>query len=288
MDDMRATFNASLSQAADRQRTADASIDRSLWTGRVMVMLFTLFGATALGLYVRHLRLYDTERADRQRDLEDQVRSRTAELRQLAGYLLTAREDEKAHLARELHDELGGLLTAAKLNMARMRRAVATDAVMLERIGQVSACLDEGIALKRRIVEELRPSGLDLLGLNVALSNLCADTEARLGIPIGVDFDQVSLDGDAQLALYRLVQEALTNIGRYANASQVRVHMKLEPGCVRVGIEDDGIGFDVTQLKSSTHGIAGMRFRIERLDGTLIVDSTPTVGTRLAAMLPIR
>jgi signal transduction histidine kinase len=64
--------------------------------------------------------------------------------------------------------------------------------------------------------------------------------------------------------------------------------MKLEPGCVRVGIEDDGIGFDVTQLKSSTHGIAGMRFRIERLDGTLIVDSTPTVGTRLAAMLPIR
>jgi CHASE3 domain sensor protein len=91
MDDMRATFNASLSQAADRQRTADASIDRSLWTGRVMVMLFTLFGATALGLYVRHLRLYDTERADRQRDLEDQVRSRTAELRQLAGYLLTAR-----------------------------------------------------------------------------------------------------------------------------------------------------------------------------------------------------
>jgi signal transduction histidine kinase len=237
---------------------------------------------------VRHLRLYDTERADRQRDLEDQVRSRTAELRQLAGYLLTAREDEKAHLARELHDELGGLLTAAKLNMARMRRAVATDAVMLERIGQVSACLDEGIALKRRIVEELRPSGLDLLGLNVALSNLCTDTEARLGIPIGTEFDQVSLCGDAQLALYRLVQEALTNIGRYANASQVRVHMKLEPGCVRVGIEDDGIGFDVTQLKSSTHGIAGMRFRIERLDGTLIVDSTPTVGTRLAAMLPIR
>lgn len=288
MNDMRAIFNTSLLQAADRQRVSGASIDRSLWISRIAVMLLTLLGATALCLYVRHLRLYDAERAQRQRELESQVRQRTAELQQLAGYLLTAREDEKAHLARELHDELGGLLAAAKLNMARVRRAVAADPVLLERIGQVSACLDEGIALKRRIVEELRPSSLDLLGLTVALTNLCVQTAAHLGIPIRTEFDQVSVSSDAQLALYRLVQEALTNIGKYARASWVRVHIKLEPGCVRVGIEDDGIGFDVTQLKSATHGIAGMRFRIERLDGTLIVESTPGVGTRLAAMLPMR
>lgn len=288
MDDMRSIFNTSLLEAAERQRVSGMSIDRSIWTNRIAVMMLTLLGATALCLYVRHLRLYDVEREHRQRELEEQVRHRTAELRQLASYLQSAREDEKAHLARELHDELGGLLTAAKLNMARMRRAVTTDAVMLERIGQVSACLDEGIALKRRIVEELRPSSLEVLGLNVVLSNLCADTAVRMGIPIRTEFDEVSLSGDEELALYRLVQEALTNIGKYANATLVRVHMKLEPGCVRVGIEDNGIGFDVTQLKSSTHGIAGMRFRIERLDGRFTVDSTPAVGTRLVAMLPIR
>jgi signal transduction histidine kinase len=288
MDDMRAIFSTSLLQAADRQRASGASIDRSLWINRIVAITLTLFGAAALCLHVRHLRLYDLERTDRQRELEDQVRHRTAELRQLAGYLLTAREDEKAHLARELHDELGGLLTSAKLNMACLRRAVAADPDALERIAQVSACLDEGIALKRRIVEELRPSCLDVLGLTVSLSNLCADTAARLGIPIRTEFDEVSLSGDEQLALYRLVQEALTNIGKYAKASQVRVNMKLESRCVRAAIEDDGIGFDVAQLKSTTHGIAGMRFRIERLGGTLNVNSAPGMGTRLAAMLPLR
>jgi signal transduction histidine kinase len=109
-----------------------------------------------------------------------------------------------------------------------------------------------------------------------------------LGIPIRTEFDEVSLSGDEQLALYRLVQEALTNIGKYAKASQVRVNMKLESRCVRAAIDDDGIGFDVAQLKSTTHGIAGMRFRIERLGGTLNVNSAPGMGTRLAAMLPLR
>jgi len=89
------------------------------------------------------------------------------------------------------------------------------------------------------------------------------------------------------LALYRLVQEALTNVSKYAKASQVHIYLKSETSGVRVGIEDDGIGFDTTLLKSATHGIAGMRFRIERLDGTLSVDSKPGLGTRLSATLPV-
>ncbi len=288
MDDMRGIFNTSLMEAANRQQVSRASIDDSLWTNRIAVATLTLLGAIALSFYVRHLRLYDLERADRQLELEGQVANRTAELRQLAGYLLTAREDEKAHLARELHDEMGGVLTAAKLDMARMRRLAAADPAMLERIEQVSRRLGEGIALKRRIVEDLRPSCLDTLGLTSSLCNLCSDVAERLGIPVHTDLDEVSLSADEQLALYRLVQEALTNVSKYAKASEVHVSLKAGPSSVRVGIEDDGVGFDTTQLKSATHGIAGMRFRIERLDGTLSVGSKPGLGTRLVATLPTK
>ena len=287
MDDMRGIFSTSLMEAASRQQASRASIEDSLWINRIAVATLTLLGAIALSFYVRHLRLHDLERADRQIELEGQVANRTAELRQLAGYLLTAREDEKAHLARELHDEMGSVLTAAKLDMARMRRLAAADPAMLERIEQVNRRLGEGIALKRRIVEDLRPSCLDALGLTVSLSNLCADVAERLGIPVHTDLDEVSLSSDEQLALYRLVQEALTNVSKYARASAVHIYMRAEPGSVRVGVEDDGIGFDTTLLKSATHGIAGMRFRIERLDGTLSVDSKPGLGTRLVAILPI-
>ncbi|CAN5889921.1 hypothetical protein BH11PSE8_BH11PSE8_16450 [soil metagenome] len=286
MNDMRRIFDTSLVEASNRQRLARMSIDDSLWTNRIAVTTLTLLGAIGLGFYVRHLRLYDQERSDRQQDLEAQVRLRTAELRQLAGYLLTAREDEKAHLARELHDELGSVLTAAKFDMARMRRKLADDPAMMERIEQVSKRLNEGIALKRRLVEDLRPSSLATLGLTVSLSNLCEDVSARLGFAIETTFDEVTLSSDGQLALYRLVQEALTNVSKYAQATEVRVALAAEPGVVRVRIEDNGIGFDDTQTKSATHGIAGMRFRIERLDGHLSVESAPGRGTRLEALVP--
>jgi signal transduction histidine kinase len=286
MEDMRTIFNTSLVEAASRQRVSGVSIDDSLWTNRIAVTTLTLLGAIALSFYVRHLRLYDLERAHRELELESQVRHRTAELRELAGYLLTAREDEKAHLARELHDELGGVLTAAKLDMARMRKLAAADPVLLQRMAQLNLRLNEGIALKRRIVEDLRPSCLDAFGLTVSLTNLCADVAERLGIPVLAELDDASLPADAQLALFRLVQEALTNVSKYAKASQVRVSLKAGPTGVRVGIEDDGIGFDTALTKSATHGLAGMRFRIEHLGGRLSIDSAPATGTRLIATLP--
>lgn len=286
MHEMRAVFHTSLLEAASRQQSSRLSLEDSLWTSRIAVTALTLLGALVLGFYVRHLGRDDRERADRQQALEGEVRHRTAELRQLAGYLLTAREDEKAHLARELHDELGGILTAAKLDMARMRRLAASDPTLLERIENVAQRLNEGIALKRRIVEDLRPSCLETLGLRISLSNLCTDVGARLGIPILTSFDEVLLPADAQLAVYRLVQEALTNVSKYARASEVRVRLQTAPAFVQVDIEDDGIGFDTTLLKSATHGIAGMRFRIERLDGSLSVESRPGAGTHLVAILP--
>jgi signal transduction histidine kinase len=286
MDDMRVIFGVSLVEAAVRQQDARISIDETLWINRVAVATLILLGATGLGLYVRHLRLYDRERKDLQDLLEAQVRERTAQLSELAGNLLTAREDEKAHLARELHDELGGMLTAAKLDMARMRARVADDPWMVERIKQVNLRLQEGIACSRRIVEDLRPSSLASLGLAITLLNLCADAGERLDIVILTDFDDVDLSPDGNLAVYRLIQEALTNVGKYAKASNVRVSLKLEPDVVRVRIQDDGVGFDQARSKPGSHGIPGMRFRIEQLKGTLSVTSSDGAGTCLDATLP--
>lgn len=286
MEDMRGIFGTSLLEAAGRQQVSGVSIDDSLWTNRIAVSALTLLGTIALSFYLRHLRLYDLERAERQHALEGEVVLRTAELRQLAGYLLTAREDEKAHLARELHDELGAVLTAAKFDVARLRRKLAGDAAMLAHAEQVNQRLNDGIALKRRLVEDLRPSSLETLGLAISLANLCTDVAGRLGVAIRTDFDEVVLTPDGQLAVYRLVQEALTNVSKYAGASAIRVSVKAEAALVRARIEDNGTGFDTAALTSSTHGIAGMRFRIERLGGTLSVDSAPAAGTCIEAVLP--
>ena len=286
MQDMREIFHTSLIEAAGRQQVSRVSIDDSLRTSRTALTILTLLGALALCFFVRHLRRYDHERAGRHRDLEALVGHRTAELQQLAGHLLTAREDEKAHLARELHDELGSLMTAAKLDIVRLQRMAVADPAMLERIDRISLRLNEGIALKRRIVEDLRPSCLDTLGLTISLANLCAEVGVRLGMPIQTAFDEVVLAADGQLALYRLVQEALTNVSKYAQASEVSVRLRAGPDGVHVDIADNGIGFDTTQARLATHGITGMRFRIERLRGSMSVESRPGAGTRLAAWVP--
>ncbi|MEO8059196.1 MAG: ATP-binding protein [Burkholderiales bacterium] len=286
--DSRGILRRGLVVASDRQKVLQASIDDAMWINRIAVAILVVFGAAGLGFQLRHVRLYDRERAELQRDLEAQVRHRTVDLRELAGDLVTAREDEKAHLARELHDELGAVLTAAKLDIARMRGRSSADPLMMERIEQVNQRLNEGIALKRRIVEDLRPSCLSTLGLTISLLNLCADVGARLGIAIQTDLDEVSLTAEGELSLYRLVQEGLTNVAKYAHATEVRLSVKAEADQVRVHLVDNGIGFDAKLAKPTTHGIAGMRFRIERLDGRMTVQSRPGEGTHLDAILPAR
>ncbi len=218
--------------------------------------------------------------------LEQAAIDRTEELSQLGGQLLTAREDEKAHLARELHDELGALLTAAKLDSARLRSRLPEDPTIAARLEQLNKRLDECIALKRRVVENLRPSSLTTLGLTISLADLCADVGARLSITIQTEFDEVDLTDEGHLAIYRLVQEALTNVSKHAKATRVSVSVKSEPPQVRLQVEDNGIGFDPSAHKPTVHGISGMRFRVERLRGSMSLDSRPGAGTRLVALMP--
>ena len=206
---------------------------------------------------------------------------------ELATYLQRVREDERANLARELHDELGSLLTAAKLDVARLKSKIADQVPdAQERLKHLIETLNAGIALKRRIIEDLRPSALANLGLATSLDILTREFSEQADLRVTTDLENVTLEPAAQLTIYRLVQESLTNIGKYANASKVVVRVSERPDAVLVEVRDDGQGFDPDQVRPDAHGLAGMRHRVEAAGGQLEIESRAGSGTRIAARLP--
>lgn len=293
MDDVRNAFEAKLTEATLLQKNARAKIYNALWLNRTLVTALSWLVAIGLYLQMRQLRRRDDERGERQQLLETEVTERTRDLRSLAGYLQTVREEERSRLARELHDELGGLLTAARLTLARMRDKLAGDSEMTERIGQINQHLGQGIALKRRMVEDLRPSTLAVLGLQVALSILCSETAERRGIAVHADIAEAAdianlqLTPEVELAIFRVAQEALTNIAKHAEATEVRVRLQPGAGELLLEVSDNGRGFDLARLEAGSHGLAGMRFRMESLRGRMTVQSAPGEGTRVLARLPL-
>jgi signal transduction histidine kinase len=178
--------------------------------------------------------------------------------------------------------------TRKRASRASCTTNLAADAAVLERLDQANARLNEGIALKRRVIETLRPSALTNLGLAASLRILCSETSAGLGIPIHAEIDEFSGDPDLELTIYRVVQEGLTNISKYARASEVRVRLESAGESVRLEVVDDGVGFDPTQSPVGKHGVTGMRFRVTSLGGQLTVTSRPGAGTTLAATLPVQ
>jgi signal transduction histidine kinase len=283
---LRAAFDQLLIRAAAAQGTARVSLYNTMLISRLLVHALVLLSVLALVLWARQLRGRDEAKEEARQFLAMQVDERTTELRHLAGHLENAREDERGHVARELHDDLGGLLTAMKLEMARLRRVPDLPAPALERMASLERRLNDGIALKRRIIENLRPSSLDQLGLGVALEMLCADVSGNLGIPVVTQLQTVPLNKDAELTVYRVVQESLTNISKYARASEVIVSLASEADQVRVSVKDDGKGFEVNRVGSGHHGLLGMRVRLEAHAGKLTVRSKPGEGTFVCAELP--
>ncbi len=286
MTELRAAFDDVLGSATALQQQARVSLFHALQLNRLVVHLLSLAALVGLYYFTRQLRQTDLARKQSQDRLEAQVRARTTQLRELAGHLVTAREDERGRLARELHDELGGLFTSMKLDFARVRRVAELPEAMQDRVKSIERRLNDGIAMKRRIVESLRPSALDQLGLTTSVSLLCRESAQAIGIPVHEALEPVELTSEAQLTIYRLVQESLTNIGKYAQATQVSVTVMPESNGVLAMIEDDGCGFDPTSVSTGHHGLLGMRYRVEWHGGTMQIDSTPGRGTRITASLP--
>jgi len=295
MDAIRLEATKLIELSTSRLNVSQEHVSRSLAVSRVGIALATLIALIAFWLYLRQTNALKAagerqqEALQAERDLlERQVRERTASLAELATHLQNVREEERGHLARELHDELGALLTAAKLDVARLKSRLGPQASpeVAQRLQHLTEALNSGIALKRRIIEDLRPSSLSNLGLNASLEILAREFSERSGVEVTTNLEAVALDESRQLTVYRLVQESLTNVGKYAEARHVEVNLRNYGGHVEVDIKDDGKGFDPSRIKPSTHGLAGMRHRVEAAGGKLAVASVPGKGTRISAVLP--
>lgn len=295
MDAIRAETGKLIELATSRVEVSRQQVQGSLDVSRIGIGLVTFIALAAFWLYLRQTNALKAagerqqEVLQAERDLlERQVRERTASLAELATHLQNVREEERGHLARELHDELGALLTAAKLDVARLKSRLGPQLSpeVAQRLQHLTEALNSGIALKRRIIEDLRPSSLSNLGLNASLEILAREFSERSGVEVTTNLETVTLDESRQLTVYRLVQESLTNVGKYADARHVEVTVRNYSGRVEVDIQDDGKGFDTSRIKPSTHGLAGMRHRVEAAGGKLAVSSTLGKGTRIAAVLP--
>ena len=294
MDAIRAQSAKLVARSSIKMEQGRAQIRNSLQLSRIGVAIMALAGVLAFYLYLLQTqRLFaagqrEQETLQRERDLLDQqVRERTASLAELATHLQNVREDERGHLARELHDELGSLLTAAKLDVARLKSRVAGNLPeAAERLEHLTNTLNSGIALKRRIVEDLRPSSLSHLGLVASLEILAREFEQRSGLAISTDLDAVELGDSTQLTVYRLVQESLTNIGKYAQAAKAEISLHDFDHYITVEVKDNGKGFKLDSVRPGSHGLAGMRHRVEAAGGRLAVVSAEGSGTKISAVLP--
>ena len=294
MDAIREQANKLASASIQKLEQGEAQINRSLQLSRIGIAIMALAGLLAFYMYLKQTQSLlesgegEKHSLQRERDqLDLQVKERTANLAELATHLQNVRENERGHLARELHDELGALLTAAKLDVARLKSRLPPNLPeVLERLAHLTNTLNSGIALKRRIVEDLRPSSLSHLGLVASLEILGREFEERSGLSITTDLEHVDLGGAAQLTVYRLVQESLTNISKYAEATQIVISLQNMESYITIEVHDNGIGFDVNKVASNSHGLSGMRHRVEAGGGRLNVTSEKGSGSRIHAVLP--
>ncbi|MDP2255665.1 MAG: CHASE3 domain-containing protein [Polaromonas sp.] len=294
MDAIRAQSARLTASSIRKMESGQAQIKKTLLLSRIGIATMALAGLLAFYMYLQQTKALLTagkrEQVSLQRErdmLESQVRERTASLAKLATHLQNVREDERGHLARELHDELGSLLTSAKLDVARLKSRLAGNVPeATERLAHLTSTLNSGIALARRIVEDLRPSSLSHLGLVASLEILAREFQERSELTITTDLEHVELGGAAQLTVYRLVQESLTNIGKYAEAKQAEISLHSFDGYITVEVRDNGKGFKLDSVGPTSHGLAGMRHRVEAAGGRLTVTSSDGRGTRISAVLP--
>jgi PAS domain S-box-containing protein len=225
---------------------------------------------------------------------EDMLRRQQQELRELSAQALETREEEKTLIARELHDELGQLLTALKMDLAWLReRLPAAEDRLGDKARQMSELLDQTVASVRRISADLRPLMLDDLGLTDAAGWLVEDFARRSGVECRIDLGPHELldavGRNIAIAVYRVLQESLTNIARHAGAKHAWMSLELVGGELRLEVEDDGRGIAPADLaKARSLGLKGMRERAHYLGGEFEVSRAARGGTRVQLRLPLQ
>lgn len=221
-----------------------------------------------------------------------ELKESARQLQELAANLESAREEERTQIALELHDQLGQALTAMKFDLAWLTEQLGKkDDVLAQKAKDITAQMNTMIKTVRRIATELRPGMLDDLGLVASIEWQAHDFEKRTGIncKVNANFEGMSLRRDQNLALYRIFQEALTNVARYASAKNIEVNLSLAGEVLMLEIHDDGRGIrkeESTGLHSL--GLIGMRERAKYLGGTFSIQGEPGHGTSLKVSIPIK
>lgn len=217
------------------------------------------------------------------------LRSENSSLASLSNFLQMQAEREKAALARELHDSLGGLLTPAKMDLAWLEARLGDDPQYAPRLKRLSGLIDEGIDLKRRIIEALRPSLLDHLGLASALQwhvdDACRAAKVECRLSFSEDIGR--LPPDLEIALYRLAQEMVRNVVRHSCAPSLSIELTRVERGLRLLVQDDGVGIADLDAALRSHGFSGMMHRVKSLGGTFDITSAPGKGTRIEVSVPL-
>lgn len=211
-----------------------------------------------------------------------------SELRRLSNQLVRVQEEERKTISRELHDEVGQILTGLRMELGALSK-LDMDEGFPQRLESVKQLTEEALRSVRNLALLVRPAMLDDLGLEPALQWQAKECSRRHGVPVSVSIqgELGNLPESHRLCLYRAVQEAMTNCGKHADAKRVSVTVKQQDDRVSVSVRDDGKGFDPSRIQSSGLGLLGMKERVRALEGSITVMSEPGQGTLLTLELPI-
>jgi signal transduction histidine kinase len=300
--DTGATIGAILDQLRNRE-TIERNAATAHWTGSVTLsrwitlcgtifnMLLVFVASRLVWLDMRRRAALTAELRDQKLQLERQAEDRTRELVELSTHLQNVAEREKASLARELHDELGGLLVGARMDVSWAEQHLGKDDPDLKlRLDRVQQNLAAGVDLKRRIIEELRPTLLDNVGLFAALRWQMKETCGNAGLECIESYpdEEPRFKSEASIALFRIAQEAFSNILKHSAAKTADISLDMDDETLLMRIADDGTGIPAGQFMAiDSHGLASMRHRVRALGGRLDVRSPASGGTLLIVQIPI-
>jgi signal transduction histidine kinase len=210
-------------------------------------------------------------------------------LRQLSNYIENIREEERLHISREIHDELGQQLTVLKMDISRLAKKITdTNENLLPDINQIFDSINDMVKVVRKISSELRPGLLDDLGLLPALDWYSNDFGKRTGIKTNFisNLAEEKIPQKISIGLFRIFQESLTNVARHSQASRVDISLTRQDNQLVLLIEDNGKGFEPSQIQQKTLGIMGMKERAIMMNGTYTVNSIPGKGTIVEVIIP--
>lgn len=223
--------------------------------------------------------------------VEEALLIRKQQLTGLYAVLHSIREEERRRFSRELHDELGQMLTALRIDLNWLESNLSSaQSPVLSKLGTMNVLLDQTVDAVRRISEDLRPGMLDSLGLAPAIENYVGKFSMRTGIPCDLHIadDDFILNSEISIVIFRIAQEALNNAAKYAKAKRISVHLEHHEHEIALVIQDDGRGFSESdEKKKSGFGILGMRERVAMLNGQFLITSTPGKGVRVEATIPV-